>query len=84
MSHSINQPKQKENQTKKRNKPLYPSNQNRKRIRDRYGQRRLRNEPFYPAKATKQKLLVKITSTEKGKNVHHLKKFIQHQIFPKA
>ena len=67
MSHSINQPKQKENQTKKRNKPLYPSNQNRKRIRDRYGQRRLRNEPFYPAKATKQKLLVKITSTEKGK-----------------
>ena len=67
MSHSINQPKQKENQTKKRNKPLYPSNQNRKRIRDRYGQRRLRNEPFYPAMATKQKLLVKITSTEKGK-----------------
>ena len=52
---------------KKRNKPLYPSNQNRKRIRDRYGQRRLRNEPFYPAKAMKQKLLVKITSTEKGK-----------------
>ena len=43
------------------------TNQNRKRIRDRYGQRRLRNEPFYPAMATKQKLLVKIASTEKGK-----------------
>ena len=76
-----NQPKQKQNQRQKQiqietndtKHPLHPSNQNRKRIRDRYGQRRLRNEPFHPAKAMKQKLLVKITSTEKGEG-HMLSK----------